>query len=93
MIKTPTNDVFLSSIFSTIRESISINDNNEKTSDIKRTYLRLIKQNINEDEIIDAIASVVICEMYFALKCKEYDLFKERFHENLDNLPRLPILN
>jgi len=92
MFDSPDDDKFLSSIFSEIRASIAVTDNTNEHSAIKKTYLRLIKDNISEKKAIDSIASVVISEMYFSLKCKKYELFKDRFHENLDKLPEIPIL-
>lgn len=92
MFDNPDDDKFLSSIFSEIRASIAVTDNTNEPSAIKKTYSRLIKDNISEKKAIDSIASVVISEMYFSLKCKKYELFKDRFHENLDKLPEIPIL-
>lgn len=85
-------DEFLSSIFKVIHKSI---DDNKKESSpiIKYTYLRLLDQNIEKSKAIDAIASVLIAEMCFALKFDEYGLFKESFKKNLNNLPKLPLLN
>ena len=91
MINNPDDDKFLSSIFYEIRTSIAYSTNTNEPSAIKRTYLRLLKDNISEEKAIDSIASVVISEMYFSLKCKEYELFKDRFHKNLDNLPEIPV--
>lgn len=84
------HDEFLTSIFETIHQSIKYNK--EEQSDIKTTYLRLINENVNEVDAIDGIASVIISEMYFSLKHKEYELFKERFLDNLRKLPITPKL-
>lgn len=93
MTKQTGNDHFIESIMSAIKESILDKKETKKDSAIKSTYLRLTKENMNKKDIIEKIASVILAEMYYALEHKEYKLFSERFHENLENLPKTPCLN
>ena len=86
------HDEFLLSIFKSINKSIEGN-NKEGSPIIKRTYLRLADQNIEKNKAIDGIASVLLEEMYFALQHDDYELFKERFQKNMDNLPSIPLIN
>ena len=92
-MKEQQEDDFLKEIFEEINTCITNDSGEYKNSQIKKTYCRLLKENHNKDDIIDLIASVIISEPLFFFKSSGSELLNDRFHKNLNNLPKPPSPN
>ena len=75
-------DEFLKEIFEEINTCITSESDTYKNSKMKKTYLRLLDEKHNKEEIIDLIASVIISEALFFFKSSENELLSNRFNKN-----------